>query len=107
MKEFEGYWHEDEHTPFTSSAVATSGHNIVLTDEVLPRCACGYSPNGSTVEQLWRDTFRHTGYAVVELPALETVLPTLDKIAGLRYYLGTDTGFRIAAALLSAHFGDE
>jgi hypothetical protein len=46
------------------------------------------------------------GIAIVEVLNLssdrERILSTLDEIAGLRYYFGTEKGYAIAAALLAA-----
>lgn len=39
-----------------------TGHRIVVTDEVCPRCTCGYSPSaspGQNMESLWRNAITH------------------------------------------------
>lgn len=51
----------------------------------------------AVLEALW-----HSGYEIVKLPEKETIRPTLDNLAGLVYYFGTEKGFQMAAALLAA-----
>ena len=43
-----------------------SEHQIVVTDEVCPRCICGYSPSApnQNMESLWRNALSHVDGAV-------------------------------------------
>lgn len=52
-------WNKGDLCTFASKWERSDEHRTIVSESVLPRCSCGFSPSGGRVEELWRSMFAH------------------------------------------------